>query len=409
MITIIGLVAAAFYILERVLKLIAVLVFFRRRDPPPQQRPRLISVLQPIVSGDPQLPATLAQNLSLAKRWPIEFIWMTDDDDDLATQTCERLIQENGDTTIRLIQMQRGGISQSPKMIKLQRGLQESAGDVIAVLDDDTMLPDEGLDGCLGRLDDEQVGLVFGLPYYVAFESWPSSCVSCFVNSNSLLTYVPYSLVTEPFTINGMFYMMRRERLDEMQGFDGLEAILADDFAVAQHVRRHGYRLAQSRLRHAIYTHVHSWTDYFRLLRRWLVFPRETLMRSMSLSDLIVAYTFALIPCLLPLVVLACAAVAGTVQAWVAFGCCLAIHFGIFLYFNTRLLRSATPVSCFCLVPLLQLLIPLQLCVALLLPQRIVWRGLKIQVKPGGTFEILQSGRPPGDKTTPAPSTETTR
>lgn len=409
MIPIIGIATAFLYCLERCLKYVAVLWFFRRRDPTPEHRPRLISVLQPVLSGDPKLAEVLGHNLFIAKQLATEFIWLIDDDDELASQICEQLINQHTHTLIRLIRVQRGGPRQSPKMIKLQRGLEVAQGDVIAVLDDDTMLPEAGLDGCLGWLEAENVGLVFGLPYYVAFDSLAASLVSCFVNSNSLLTYVPYTLMTDPFTINGMFYVMRRDRVDDVGGFDGLESVLADDFAVAQHFRKHNYRLVQSRLRHAIYTNVKSWPDYLRLLRRWLVFPRETLMRDMTLSNLAIAYSLALIPCLLPIVVLACAVASGAASVWIAFACCVAINFVVFVHLDSRFLGGATPVRCFWLVPVLQLLVPLQLIAALFLPQRIVWRGHVMQVEPGGTFEIVQCRQQPSPNEGSPPSSEAMR
>ena len=119
---------------------------------------------------------------------------------------------------------------------------------MVCVLDDDTRLPDWGLEQCLPFLDRPGVGLAFGLPYYRHFGNLWSALVSLFVNGQSLLTYVPYTALSEPFTINGMFYALRREVLDAVGGFAGLEGILADDFAVASRLREHGYRLAQTPL-----------------------------------------------------------------------------------------------------------------------------------------------------------------
>ena len=48
-------------------------------------------------------------------------------------------------------------------------------------------------------LDQPSIGLAFGLPYYCSFETLWSSLVSLFVNDQSLLTYIPYTALTEPF------------------------------------------------------------------------------------------------------------------------------------------------------------------------------------------------------------------
>ena len=59
--------------------------FFRRAKnqhrPPPGQPPRLVSILQPILSGDPTLPQTLAHNLAARSTYAREFIWLVDEDD----------------------------------------------------------------------------------------------------------------------------------------------------------------------------------------------------------------------------------------------------------------------------------------------------------------------------------------
>src|SRR5260370_36617783 len=148
------------------------------------------------------------------------------------------------------------GEGNNPKMVKLLEGARLALGDVLCVLDDDTQLPDNGLEQCLPYLDEPGVGLAFGLPYYINFSNLWSSLVSYFVDSHSLLTYIPYTTLTQPFTIHGMFYAIRRDTLEAIGGFDGLQSALADDFAVAQRLREHGYRLAQTPLLHGISTHV---------------------------------------------------------------------------------------------------------------------------------------------------------
>ena len=157
----------------------------------------------------------------------------------------------------------------NPKMLKLIEGAKLAHGGVLVVLDDDTRLPDGGLEQCLPYLRQPHVGLAFGLPYYVSFQNVWSSLIAYFVNSNSLLTYIPYLQLTKPFTINGMFYAIRREVFEQVGGFAGLEGFLADDFAIARRIQAHGYELAQTPLRHAISTHVAGASHYLSLMQRW--------------------------------------------------------------------------------------------------------------------------------------------
>jgi ceramide glucosyltransferase len=93
-----------------------------------------------------------------------------------------------------------------------------------------------------------------------------------------------------------MFYAVRREVLERIGGFDGLENILADDFAAARRMRDQGYRLVQTPLRHATRTWVAAPRTYFSLIRRWFIFPREATMRRLSAREQLIFYSMALAP-----------------------------------------------------------------------------------------------------------------
>ena len=233
-----------------------------------------MSILQPILSGDPTLPQTLGHNLAARSTYAREFLWLVDEDDAAGQEICAALIAAYPGVTVRLLLQPAPPQGVNPKTFKLVNGLAAARGDVICVLDDDTMLPDGGLEQCLPYLNHPGAGLAFGLPYQVNFSNAWSSLIALFVNANSLPTYVPYASLHEPVTINGMFYALRRSVLDEMGGFKGLEPILADDFAVAQRVRSHGLHLVQTPLRHAISTQVPSLRRYLSLMQRWFIFPR---------------------------------------------------------------------------------------------------------------------------------------
>ena len=393
------LVAAAIALLAiTAWKHLAVVRFFRRR-PAPARAPALVSILQPILSGDPTLAATLAHNLATPCARPREFIWLVDEDDPAGQAICAAIRAAHPAVTVRTHLLPRAPQGQNPKMFKLVRGLELAAGDVICVLDDDTMLPADWLEACLPYLDAPGVGLAFGLPYQVNFANFWSSMVAAFVNSSSLLTYVPYTALHEPVTINGMFYALRRETLTAIGGFAGLEPILADDFAVAQRVRAHGYRLAQTPLCHAISTHVPGPRRYLSLIQRWFIFPRESIMRHLPLHEQALVYGLALFPALAPLVLLIGLVFWPALPLGLLLLAYLGYHFAIFWQFNRRYLRQATPPRAAWLVPVLQIVFPLQLVAALLLPQRIVWRGHVMQVEKGGGFHFVRRrGEPPTGK-----------
>lgn len=383
-------ILAVLILAEKIWRHMTVVRFFRRTIPAPGREVRLVSILQPILSGDPTMPDCLERNLCMSTRYSLEFIWLVDDNDLEGQQICRELIARYPNRTIRLHLMPPPGERDNPKMVKLIEGARLAQGDVICVLDDDTQLPDGGLESCLPFLDQPEVGLAFGLPFYVSFSNLWSSLVSYFVNSHSLMTFVPYTVLTEPFTINGMFYALRRDTLDAIGGFNGLQATLADDFAVAQRLREHGFRLAQTPLLHGISTYVTGPRHYLSLIQRWFIFPRESLMRHLSKRDQLILYGLGLVPALVPLVLLLSLARRPTPGKALYAATYFAYSYAAFAHINKAYLHEAAPWRTSWLVPVIQAFFPLQLLAALLSPQRILWRGHLMEVEKGGGFKFVR-------------------
>lgn len=375
---------------ERIWKHVLVARFFRRPVPPDPPRVRRISILQPVVGGDPHLERVLERSLLARSRHERETLWLLDEDDARAIALCRALAARHPTVQARLILLPPPPDRASPKMFKLLAGAEQATGDVVCVLDDDTVLPDDAFELCLAYLDRPGVGLAFGLPYYESFDNLWSSLVACFVNRNALPTYLPYTYLVAPFTINGMFYVMERSTYDAIGGFRGLEAWATDDFAVAQHVRAHGLRLAQTPLRHPIRTYVDGPRHYLRLLQRWFVFPRETLYRGLEWRELLVVYFLAFAPAVGPLVFLAGAIVAPSPALWVVFALYALHDLLLFSHMNASYLARATPWRWLPLVLLADLLLPFQVLCALFAPQRVNWRGNVMQIHKGGSFHYVR-------------------
>ncbi len=385
-----GALIAAVMLGEKVWRHRTVTRFFERQRPKAKRPARLVSILQPILSGDPTMPACLEGNLAMKTGQQVEFIWLIDRNDRAAHRICLDLMEKYPHRRVSMRSMPPPGERENPKMVKLIEGLGLAQGDVICVLDDDTVLPDGGLDECLPYLDEPGVGLAFGLPYYTNFSNLWSSLISYFVDSHSLLTYIPYTALTEPFTINGMFYCVRRDTLDALGDFAKLEGTLADDFAVAQLFKQHGLKLAQTPLLHGISTQVTGPRHYLSLIQRWFIFPRESLMRHLGLGEQAVLYGTGLLPALYPLLLVLWAArkpsLGKSVYAFVYF----AYSFALFAWINRKYLRGAAPMGKAWMVPLIEVFFPVQLLAALLSPKRIVWRGHVMQVEKGGGFRFVR-------------------
>lgn len=349
-----------------------------------------ISILQPILSGDPTLWDCLSANLRMKTSYPLEFLWLVDDNDDIGLSGCQKLIAQYPEIDVRLISLPPPLDGVSPKTFKLIAGVKEAKGEIIAVLDDDTILPDSGFEGCIPFLNKPGIGLAFGLPYYINFSNLWSTLVSCFVNSNSLLTYIPYTYLIKPFTINGMFYVVKREVLDKVNGLEGLEGAICDDYAIAQRFRSHGYQLAQTPVCHGISTQVKGFSHYLSILTRWFVFPQASIMRSATLLELNVFYTFVLLPNLFPLAIITYLLIFPSINLLIY--CLLYFSFNYYMLtdFNNHYLRQSTPNKKMVWMLIMQILLPFHMFWSLLSPKKINWRGHIMQITKNGQFQFIQ-------------------
>lgn len=382
------------FLAERIGKYLLINRFFRQASLSSEEALKheelQVSIIQPILSGDPTLWDCLSANLQMKACYSIEFVWLIDDDDAVAQSGCRQLIEQYPDANVRLISLPPPLDAISPKTFKLIAGLKEAKGEIIAVLDDDTILPDGGLDQCIPYLYQPKIGVAFGLPYYINFSNLWSTLVSCFVNGTSLLTYIPYTFAIKPFTINGMFFVVRREILDKVNGFSGLETAIVDDYAIAQRFRSYGYQLAQTPVCHGISTQVQNASHYFSLLTRWFVFPQASILKSATIQELFVFYVMVFIPTIFPLLILVYILLFSSAYSIFYEFLFLILNFYIFLKLNNNYLNNATPTNKIIFLLLVQILLPVNIFFSLLAPKKITWRGHIMQIKNDGGFQFIQ-------------------
>ena len=273
--------------------------------------------------------------------------------------------------------------SVNPKLYKLARAVDASDG-LVAVLDDDTVLPPRTLARAATLLADAE--LVTGIPYYVVEGGPWSRLVAAFVNGSALITYLPLTLVGPPVSINGMFYLTTRAALERAGGFAAIEDRVCDDYELAALYRRAGLRLVQASLPHPLRTSVPSASAYARILRRWLVFSLRLLRDEAdpALAALVVA------PSLAPGAVLACAVAA---RRPVLAGATLLVVAGK-ATFTARLRRDllGTPSVLRDLGDevVSDLLLPVHLLAAGAARGRITWRGKPMRVRRDGRVGQLR-------------------
>src|SRR5687767_2910464 len=103
---------------------------------------RGVTIVQPILGGDPRLAETLTANLRMLPS--ARFLWLVDEDDPEGATVCERLMAENSAVTVTLLRCPPHGQGENPKAHKLALALPLIETRVFVVLDDDTQLTEAG-------------------------------------------------------------------------------------------------------------------------------------------------------------------------------------------------------------------------------------------------------------------------
>jgi ceramide glucosyltransferase len=340
-----------------------------------------VTVLQAIRSGDPLLASQLRENL--ANHPGVRFLWLVDTDDPEGRRITAELSAGTGATVMLMPPLPEG---LNPKVFKLARALPE-CGELVAVLDDDTVLPPGALERARRELS--RGDLVTGIPVYRPGRGPYSRLIAAFVNGSALITYLPVLWFISPVTINGMFYLTRRSVLESLGGFAAIGDRLCDDYELAKLYRSAGHRIAQSTIVHPLSTTVPDFGAYLRLMRRWMIFAGQLFREELPVA----VAGLVVLPALLPLTLLLSAALYGQPLL-------LAVVIGSFLAKATamavlrrRAAATAEGPRTVLLEVLADLLLPLNTVSALVRPGVVQWRDRVIRVDGGAIDGATDAAR----------------
>lgn len=255
-----------------------------------------VTIMQPILSGDPVLESVLASNLE--NLHDAEFIWLIDTDDTEASRITRNLQARFPQNNIRIYSFPRAPEGINPKLFKLEKGRKLADTGIVLVLDDDAILTAEALRTMLGELNDNN--LVTALPrYHAAVNNKPSYLLAQFVNDNSALTYLPLLPFSGPLTLNGMCYVLRLSVLGRIGGFAPIMHYLTDDLALATLLKHKDVSIVQSVASVTVQTSVPDAGRYFRQMHRWFLFATLLLREKSAGINLMIFILQGLHPLLL--------------------------------------------------------------------------------------------------------------
>lgn len=374
--------AVALYLLLLGVKFALSWRYAARREEPAADGP--VTVLLPIVSGDPGLEEVLRRNLQLAPAWA-RFVWLIDADDAEGRRIAERLLATTDRVAVELCPPPAAGLN--PKLVKLHQVFGAVDTPFVAVLDDDTVLTEQNLEKAVAALN--ECDLYTGLPCYLPGANFWSSLVAHFVNNNSILTYFPLHPLVGAVSLNGMFYAMRTDTLRRYGGFAPVLDRLCDDYAVATLVRRNGGVIRQGVTPVKLRTTVAGAGGYFRLLHRWFVFANILVRDQRPGVALLIVLALGLPSLLLWLGFLVL--FAGWWGLPVLGGMLLVRHVALRLL-HRRVFGELTGFSWWRSV-VAELLQPVHVLHSVVQPT-IRWRTRRIRPTTGGAFTYLPAGKP---------------
>lgn len=262
----VGVAALALYLLLLGVKFALSRRYAARPEPPTGEGP--VTVLQPVLSGDEFLEEALRTTLEAVPAWA-NFVWLIDADDAEARRITDTLVSLAAGRG-RVVVCPPPAEGENPKAVKLHHALPDVVTPFVAVLDDDTILPDRNLERAVAALD--TCDLYTGLPCYLPGPNFWSALVAHFVNNNSILTYFPLQPIVGPVSLNGMFVVMRTDTLTSYGGFAPILHQMCDDYALAKLVLGRGGSIRQGVTPVRLRTTVPTAGAYFRLMHRWFVF-----------------------------------------------------------------------------------------------------------------------------------------
>ena len=288
--------AAALYLALLAFKATLTL-YYARRFPRPLAETDLSSaaIVQPILSGDPDLGAALSDNLAAVPE--ARFLWMVDESDAAGQEITAALMRTHPDHRIERCLCADPAPGINPKLFKLERAAHLVSGGAFVVVDDDTRVTRVGIAALLAGLARDTI--TTGLPCYLDRGPLPSRLVAQFVNNNAALTYLPLLVFAPPLTINGMTYAVAPSTLASLGGFTPLLGHVADDLAVAERVRATGGTIRQTPFPQFVATSVRDWHHYWRLMHRWFVFATLLLRQQTAAYAMLIGVLHGVPPVLL--------------------------------------------------------------------------------------------------------------
>lgn len=391
MLTIAAVILTALYILDRITKTALVASFFARMLPPAPKTWPSVALIQPVTSGATNLAENLSARAALDYPGAIRHLIVCDAKDFASQAVCITTLPT---AELILVEPDLPHAPIATKVAKMAAGAAHLGNsDVVCFVDDDILLPPDAMQLLAAPLyattpeGSKPAGATFGLACQMSWSTVWESLMSGFVNANALTGYVPLTFFTEPYTITGHIFALRRTVFEQTGGMSGLAQRFDDDHEIARRVRALGFSAVQTPLVYGVSNALPSLPAYQAQLRRWFVMPRQSMAHYLTPREQAVSLLLSL-GNLFPPTILLCSVCFPSKMLLACVLLTLATFFVCYVGLEQRYLPARTPLHRWLLLPFVAFITPLHILAILLFPSdRILWRGQFYQAQKGGGLE----------------------
>lgn len=380
---------ALFFTLDRLIKLGMVVHFFNRSSPNLPTGWPTISLIQPITRGATNLAGNLHARFNLDYPVQIQHILVCDAADTQSQSICLELQDYYISVDISVHSVEPDGTAIASKIAKMNQGLTHARGEVLGFIDDDIAPKPNAMMQMIPYLLQPGVGAAFGLPCAVIWDTVWSSLMSIFVNSNALVSYIPLTYFTEPFTITPHIFTISRQNFDAAGGFEDMSGRIDDDHELARRLKAIKLKSVQTPVVYRVSNRLLSFNDYNNQMKRWFTIPRRCMVPYLSIQQKTISYTLSL-GLFIPSIVLLLTLISSATSI-ICLVSILLVHLGVYTFCSSLYLQPLMPLSQIPLIPIVAAIAPLQILWDLLLGNNdIVWREQHLRLEDGGGFQVIE-------------------
>lgn len=210
---------------------------------PPQMAFPALSVLVPLKGSDAATEAHLTALIASLLPCDVEYIFALETRDDPAFAVCERVRAAHLELSIRIV-LSGPAKGRMGKQHNLAAAARVARYGVIACVDGDVLVAPGTLAVGMSHLARPGVGAAYFLPIYHGPGPAGGALVALYTNYGFSANFGALALTTRQPAIIGAIWLLRRETLERIGGFERFTTTVSDDAAIGRAIAALGLRCA---------------------------------------------------------------------------------------------------------------------------------------------------------------------